>query len=233
MAACSASMATAHICMLLYNMTYLGTKHWHESTQQFQASHLSSLLIMKPLYRLPALENQPGRHVALNNASTMSVGHQGSTHQLHWIPCDSQLADILTKAQVSSKIDIHIDKVLCFLPDHMLQSSNNSTEIWFKKGVRCSVLLYVSLHISQSLITVARMHSTSQPCSSSQCNTALPETKLTCRFKTCSSHPMRLNTGFQMRLNALYTDNYVVVQNNDSAILQFTAPSFLHSSHNC
>jgi hypothetical protein len=28
MAACSASMATAHICMLLYNMTYLRTKQW-------------------------------------------------------------------------------------------------------------------------------------------------------------------------------------------------------------
>ena len=33
MAACSASMAAAHICMLLYGMTYLGTKQWHESTQ--------------------------------------------------------------------------------------------------------------------------------------------------------------------------------------------------------
>ena len=34
MAACSASMATAHIRMLLYDMTYLGTKQWHESTQR-------------------------------------------------------------------------------------------------------------------------------------------------------------------------------------------------------
>jgi hypothetical protein len=56
-------------------------------------------------------------------------GQQDSTHQLHWIPCESQLADILTKSQVSSKIDLHIDKVLCTLPDHMLQPSNNSTEI--------------------------------------------------------------------------------------------------------
>jgi hypothetical protein len=42
---------------------------------------------------------------------------------------ESQLADILTKTQVSSKIDLHIDMVLCTLPDHMLQPSNNSTEI--------------------------------------------------------------------------------------------------------
>jgi hypothetical protein len=37
MAACSASMATAHICMLVYNMTYLGTKQWRESTQDLPA----------------------------------------------------------------------------------------------------------------------------------------------------------------------------------------------------
>jgi hypothetical protein len=35
MAACSAPLATAHIHMLLYDMTpYLGTKQWHESTQR-------------------------------------------------------------------------------------------------------------------------------------------------------------------------------------------------------
>ena len=33
MAACSTSMETAHICMLLYNMTYLGTKEWCRTTQ--------------------------------------------------------------------------------------------------------------------------------------------------------------------------------------------------------
>ncbi|KAI2500647.1 hypothetical protein MHU86_13797 [Fragilaria crotonensis] len=34
MAACSATMATAHIRMLLYDMTYLGTKQWRESSQR-------------------------------------------------------------------------------------------------------------------------------------------------------------------------------------------------------
>ncbi len=47
--------------------------------------------------------------------------------------------------------------------------------------VRHSVLLYVFLHISLSLITVARVHSTLQPCSSNQCNTAYLESKLTHR----------------------------------------------------
>jgi hypothetical protein len=32
-AACSATMATAHIQMLLYHMLYLGTKQWRESSQ--------------------------------------------------------------------------------------------------------------------------------------------------------------------------------------------------------
>jgi hypothetical protein len=56
-------------------------------------------------------------------------GQQDSTHQLHWIPCNSQLADILTKTQVSSKIDLHINKVFYTLPDHMLQSTKECTEI--------------------------------------------------------------------------------------------------------
>ncbi len=218
--ACSASMATAHIRMLLYNMTYLGTKQWCESTQCLPTI-LSILMI----------DNEATVQIARNGKLTRKTRHnkwcfhyvcqgqQGGTHQLHWIPWEeSQLADILTKTQASSKIDIHIDNVLCIFPYHMLQPSNNSTEIWFKRGVAHSVMLNVFLHISLSLITVACMHSTSQPCSTNQCNTARLESKLTFQFKTCSSHPMRLNTCFQTRLNTLYTDNYVVVPNDDSAI---------------
>jgi hypothetical protein len=63
----------------------------------------------------------------------------------------------------------------------MLQPFNDSTEIWFKRGIRHSVLPYVFLHLSLSMITVARVHSTLQPCSSNQCNTAHLEPKLTCR----------------------------------------------------
>ena len=40
MAACSASMATAHIRMLLYGMIYLGTKQWRESAQCLPTSHI-------------------------------------------------------------------------------------------------------------------------------------------------------------------------------------------------
>jgi hypothetical protein len=71
---------------------------------------------------------QKSRHIE-RRFHYVRQGQQDSTHQLHWIPCESQLADILTKTQVSSKIDLHTDKVLCTLPDHMLQPSNDSTEI--------------------------------------------------------------------------------------------------------
>ena len=49
---------------------------------------------------------------------------------------------------------------------------------------------YVFLHLSLSLITVARVHSKSQPYSSNQCDTARLESKLTRRLKMMfvSSH---------------------------------------------
>jgi hypothetical protein len=54
---------------------------------------------------------------------------QDGTHQQHWKPCQSQLADIATKTQESSNIDLHIDKIFYTLPNHMLQPTNESTEI--------------------------------------------------------------------------------------------------------
>ena len=63
-------------------------------------------------------------------------------------------------------------------------------------SVRHSVSPYIFLRLSLSLITVALMHSTLQPCSRNQCDTARLESKLTRWFKTCSSHPMRMNTRF-------------------------------------
>ena len=130
MAACSASMATAHIPMLLYDMTYLGTKQWRESTQ--------------PLATIPSIlmiDNEATVQIVCNSKLTCKTQHieqrfhyvcqgqQDGTHQLHRIPCESQLADILTKTHVSSKIDLHINNVFCTLPDHIIQPTNKSTEI--------------------------------------------------------------------------------------------------------
>ncbi|KAI2501590.1 hypothetical protein MHU86_12861 [Fragilaria crotonensis] len=130
MAACSASMATAHIRMLLYDMTYLGTKHWRESMQRLPT--IPSILMIDNEATVQIAKNgkltRKTRHIE-RRFHYVRQGQQGGTHQLHWIPCDSQLADILTKTQVSSKIDLHINKVFCTLPDHMLQSTSESTEI--------------------------------------------------------------------------------------------------------
>jgi hypothetical protein len=130
MATCSTSMATAHICMLLYDMTYLGTKQWRKSTQRLPT--IPSILM---------IDNEATVQIPRNGKLTRKTchieqcfhyvcqGQQEGTHQLHWIPCESQFADILTKTQVSAKIDLHIDKVFCTLPDCMLRPPNNSTEI--------------------------------------------------------------------------------------------------------
>ena len=148
MAACSASIATAHICMQLYNMIYLGTKQRHESKQHLPT--VPSILM---------IDNKATVQIACNGKLTRKTRHikqcfhyicqgqQDQTHQLHRILSESQIADILTKTQVSSKIDIHIDTAVCTLPDHMVQPSNNSTEIWFKRGVRHLVLLYIYIPI--------------------------------------------------------------------------------------
>ncbi len=46
-------------------------------------------------------------------------------------------------------------------------------------------------------------------------------------FKSCSSHPMRLNTHFQTRLNASYTDDHAVVGNDNSHDMRSVADSSL------
>ncbi len=126
MAACSATMATAHICMLLFDMLYLGTKQWHISTQRLPTT---PAILM--------IDNEATVQIAKNGKLTRKTHHiecrfhfvrqgqQDSIHQLHWIPCDSQLADILTKTQLSGKLiqtsprSFASSPIICFL--HQLQ----------------------------------------------------------------------------------------------------------------
>ncbi|KAI2502001.1 Mitochondrial protein [Fragilaria crotonensis] len=130
MAACSATMATAHIRMLLYDMTYLGTKQWRESSQRLPT--IPSVLMIDNEATVQIAKNgkltRKTRHIE-RRFHFVRQGQQDGTHQLYWIPCDSQLADILTKTQTSSKIDPHLDKIFCKLPDHLLSPSPISTEI--------------------------------------------------------------------------------------------------------
>ncbi|KAI2495636.1 hypothetical protein MHU86_18865 [Fragilaria crotonensis] len=130
MAACSATMATAHIRMLLYDMTYLGTKQWRESSQRLPT--IPSVLMIDNEATVQIAKNgkltRKTRHIE-RRFHFVRQGQQDGTHQLYWIPCDSQLADILTKTQTSSKIDPHLNKIFCTLPDHLLSPSPISTEI--------------------------------------------------------------------------------------------------------
>jgi hypothetical protein len=91
-------MATAHIRLLLYDMTYLGTKQWRESTQCHPT--IPSILM---------IDNEATVQIACNGKLTLKTRHikqrfhyvrqgqQDGTHQLHWIPRESQLADIIKK----------------------------------------------------------------------------------------------------------------------------------------
>ena len=124
MAACSATMAAAHIRMLLYDMLYLGTKQWRESTQRLPTT--PAILMIDNEATVQIAKNgkltRKTRHIE-RRFHFVRQGQQDGTHQLHWIPCDSQLADILTKTQLSGKIDPHLTKIFCVLPDHMLSPS--------------------------------------------------------------------------------------------------------------
>jgi hypothetical protein len=139
MVACSTSMAIPHhICMLLYNMTYLGTQQWHESTQCLPT--IASILmkdneaivqIACTNGKLPCKKchiKQPFCHVRQDR--------QDGIHQLHWnlvhhnlLTSTKQKQTTQAKTQVPSKTDLHINKIICTLPNHMLQSTNTSIEI--------------------------------------------------------------------------------------------------------
>ena len=81
-------MATAHIRMLLYDMTDLGTKQWRESTQHLPT--IPSILM---------IDKEATVQIACNGKLTRKTchierpfhyvcqGQQDGTHQLHWKPC--------------------------------------------------------------------------------------------------------------------------------------------------
>ena len=130
LAACSAAMATAHIRMLLYDMTYLGTKQWRESSQRLPTT--PSILMIDNEATVQIAKNgkltRKTRHIE-RRFHFVRQGQQDGTHQLHWITCESQLADILTKSQTASKIDPHLAKIFCILPEHLItKETSSSTE---------------------------------------------------------------------------------------------------------
>ena len=127
MAACSATMATAHIRMILYDMMFLGTKQWREALQHLAT--IPSVLMCDNDATVQIAKNgkltRKTRHIE-RRFHFVRQGQQDGTHQLHWIPCEFQLADILTKTQAASKIDHHLIKIFCILPAHLLSTTPGS-----------------------------------------------------------------------------------------------------------
>jgi hypothetical protein len=54
---------------------------------------------------------------------------QDGTYQLYWNLVRHNLLTSSNKTQVPSKTDLHINKIFCTLPNHMVQPTNKSTEI--------------------------------------------------------------------------------------------------------
>ncbi len=123
-------------------------------------------------------------------------------------------------------------------------------------GLPCLAFSIAQCHLSLSLVTVARVHSTPQPCSSNQCDTARLESKLTrcsndvhlisshlISSHLISSHEdehsfsneaqrlvyrqLRCRTKRRLRDTKSVADSYLV---HSSTLI---SPSFVHSSQNC
>ncbi|KAI2509906.1 hypothetical protein MHU86_4471 [Fragilaria crotonensis] len=73
MAACSATMATAHIRMLLYDMLYLGTKQWRETTQRLPSIPAILMIDNEATVQIAKNGKLTRKTRTLNAASTSSV----------------------------------------------------------------------------------------------------------------------------------------------------------------
>ena len=102
-------------------MMFLGTKQWKESIQRLPTT--PSILMVNNEATIQIAKNgkltRKTRHIECR-FHFVRQGQQDGTHQLHWIPYEHQLADVLTKTQPSSKIDPHLSRIFCVLPDHLL-----------------------------------------------------------------------------------------------------------------
>ena len=74
-------MATAHICMLLYDMTYLGTKQWRKSTQRLPTIP-STLMI----------DNEATVQIARNGKLTRKTCH--IEQRFHYVRQGNKMAHI-------------------------------------------------------------------------------------------------------------------------------------------
>ncbi|KAI2496936.1 hypothetical protein MHU86_17577 [Fragilaria crotonensis] len=103
MAACSATMATAHIRML-YDMLYLGTKQWRESTQRLPS--IPAILMIDNEATVQIAKNgkltRKTRHIE-RRFHFVRQGQQDGIHQLHWIPVTLNLPTSSPKPNTPAK----------------------------------------------------------------------------------------------------------------------------------
>jgi hypothetical protein len=128
MSACSAAMNAAVIRMLLYEMRYLGTPNYETVDQPTKFP--PSILCVDNAAAI-AMSNSPKttkktRHIA-RHFHFVRNGVERSLHTLQWVSNKIQLADVLTKTQVASKITPMIDYFMFALPNFLTDYNNAPT----------------------------------------------------------------------------------------------------------
>ena len=120
MAACSGCMAAAHLHMLLYDMKYLGTKHYNNAQ-----------LALPDPPTIIMVDNQAACRMSMNDKLTKHTRHisrryhyvrQGAKMKLHainWCPGDDMLADIMTKSTDPAKTTPHRERAYFKLPNFL------------------------------------------------------------------------------------------------------------------
>ena len=83
--------------MMVYDMLYLGTKHWKEATQNLPTTPAIMMV-----------DNEAAVQIAKNGKLTRKTRHverrfhfvkqgqQDGLHKIFWVPAEHQLSDILT-----------------------------------------------------------------------------------------------------------------------------------------
>ena len=129
MAACHAAMTAAVIRSMLYDIRYLGTKHYqhYESTIKFPPIILcvdnAAAVAMSTSPKLTKKTRHIQRHFHF-----VREGHNRGLHRLLWIPNTAQLADVLTKTQMDSKTRPAVELFMYQLPPFLVSATAPSTE---------------------------------------------------------------------------------------------------------
>ncbi|KAI2501282.1 hypothetical protein MHU86_13145 [Fragilaria crotonensis] len=133
MAACSATMATAHI-RASHDMLYLGTKQWRESTQRLPS--IPAILMIDNEATVQIAKNgkltRKTRHIE-RRFHFVRQGQQDGIHQLHWIPVTLNLPTSSPKPNTPAKSILTSPKSSAFSPTTCF---HHGTRDLIQEGVR-------------------------------------------------------------------------------------------------